>query len=185
MSQQTLPGHITRKWIRLALRVLGITLASVVALIVLADHISRAALDIERARAERASFHAKYESFDRLKADRARVEPHLTKLETAIPAVDSFPVVSDYLASAVAKTSNTATVRFDSVPSFRGGALGELGFSLQLNGSLFTITDLLRELESAPYFISVRSVSISFAQGAQGQAEAALSGVLYLKESSP
>ena len=184
MSPHAFHSHTSRRWTVLLARALGVALASAAALAFLAGKISRTAHDIGEARNTLAAFHAKYELLDRLQADHAKTAPHLAKLEGAIPPVESFPLIQSYIASVATKTSNTAAARFDPVPAFNEQSLGELSFSLEANGSLATIENLLKELEVAPYFINVRAVSISLPTGAQGQAQADLSGVVYLKDSS-
>lgn len=176
--------RITRRWFVLAGKLFGITAVSALCLFYLSRSIAYTASAIEEARSQLAAFHAKYDRLEQLKKDKERIEPYLTRLEEAIPAVDNFPVISDYINAVATKTSNTLTARFDPIPQLNETGLRELSFSLQTQGSLSTIEAFLAELERAPYFVDARNVSVTLTTGLQGQATADLAGVIYLKDTS-
>lgn len=175
-----LPLAVAR-WALVIGKSLGISIASITAIFYFSGKISGAAAHIGRSRNTLAAFNRKYEFFDRLKTDRERMAPAITKLEAAIPSVDNFPVVADYIQSILIKTNNIAAPRFDAVPKLNEAGLMELSFSLQATGNFQTIQALLKEFEAAPYFIAVQSAALTFTNGISGQTEANLNGILYFK----
>lgn len=184
MNIHSLFSHTARKWLILAVKLLGITAASAVCLFYLSGKITKTTRAVEQARASLAAFHAKYDLLGQVRGNKEFIEPHLARLEAAIPTVDSFPVVSDYISGVAIKTSNVLIARFDPIPTLNERALRELSFSLNIKGNLSSIERFLAELETAPYFVEVRSVSVTLTSGLAGQAAADLTGVIYLKDTT-
>ncbi|MBI1755107.1 hypothetical protein HY250_04835 [Candidatus Azambacteria bacterium] len=177
-------SYSARHWIALILKLLGISIASVFIVLYLAGKITDVTHEIEQARNEFTAFSKKYEFFDRLRTDYARVSPHVETLESAIPPIDNFPVVANYIASAAARTFNEAVTHYDPVPTLNESSQRELSFSMEATGSLKTVRALLKEFESAPYFIEVKNLSFSFPNGLDGPTKATLAGVIYFKDAA-
>lgn len=169
------------RWMLIMFKSLGVSIASIAVIAYLSGKIRIASAEISRSRNTLAAFNRKYEFFDRLKTDYARVAPAIGKLESAIPLVDNFPAIADYINSVIIKTANIAVPRFDPLPKLNEAGLMELSFSLRAAGNFQTIQNLLKEFETAPYFIKIQGVTLSFANGVSGQTEADLNGVIYLK----
>lgn len=169
------------RWMRITLKSLGVSIASIAVIAYLAGKINFTATEISRSRNTLTAFNRKYEFFDRLQTDYTRMAPAIPKLESAIPSVDNFPIIADYINSIIVKTANAATPRFDSAPKLNSAGLMELSFSLEATGNLQTIQNLLKEFETAPYLIHIRAVNFVFTNGISGQTEAGMSGVVYFK----
>lgn len=176
--------YISRRWLVLTGKLIGITVVSGLCLVYLTGKISHTSGAIEQSRSMLGAFHARHDKLEQLKKDWEIIEPHLSRLAESVPSVNNFPVVSSYIASVATKTSNAVNARYDSIPVLNELGVHELGFSFQINGSLSTIHAFLAELEKAPYFIDVRSLSITLTAGLEGQANAEANGAIYLTETS-
>ncbi|OGD31819.1 hypothetical protein A3C91_00125 [Candidatus Azambacteria bacterium RIFCSPHIGHO2_02_FULL_52_12] len=173
--------HVTKRGFLLALRSFGIALTCVILLVFIGGRIHANVTEITKARNEIAAFSAKYEQFDQLKKDRETVQSSLGKLENAIPTADNVTIVVDYINSLGIQTGNIVVARFDSNTRANEGAFDEIGFSLSVNGTLPSVLNLLSQIESAPYLIAVKTVSLAAEASLSRQLAAQLSGVAYLQ----
>lgn len=173
---------ISKKWVFLALKLFAVPAVCVGVLIFLSGKITAAADRISKVRSDAATFAKRYESLDRMKNEWERVSPQLEKLERAIPPPNEFPVIKGYIESSMVKTSNSGSSRFDDLPHVGDLLLFELSFTMNVSGTYASIQQLLRELETAPYFIEIKTLGFIFPTGMNGQANATLTGIVYLKD---
>lgn len=174
--------HINKKGLLLVARSSGITLLSAALLVFMGIKINSLTAAIMKSHDQRATFTAKFERFDTLKKDAELVAGVTTQINAAIPTMDTMPAVVDYINTLGARTQTTVAVQFDSNARPGGtGALGEVTFALQANGSLPTILDLFKKIENAPYLINIRSVNFSLADQGTNQVAAQANGSVYIQ----
>lgn len=172
---------VIKKGFVLVVKSAGIALVSVVILLFIGRAINAKTEEIIKARSEFSAFTKKYELFDQLKKDSEFAEQNKAKLDNALPSVDHLTMVSDYLNSVASKTSNIATIHFGITVSTNELEVSEISFSISNIGTFQSLTDLLDEIENAPYFMGIKNISLSFQDGIAGQTSASLTGVAYLK----
>ncbi len=174
-------NRITRKGFLLTLKSFGIAFSCLILLAFFGTQIQSNVTAITKARNEVAAFTAKFEQIDKLKKDYEIVKVLLPKMESIIPTVDAISGIVDYINSLGAQTNNTVAVQFDSTVHAQEGALNEIVFSLEVNGTLPSIENLLTKIEHAPYLINIRSVSLNIVDFPSNQFTAHMSGIVYLQ----
>lgn len=179
MTDYKLP--IIKKGIMLIARSLGVALASIIVLIFVGRAISAQTQEIIKKRGEFSAFTKKYELIDQLKKGDEFAKQNKAKLDNALPSVDNLTAMSDYINSAANKTGNIATTHFDTTIRTDELEISEISFSINNIGTFQSLTDLLGEIENAPYFMGIKNISLSFQDGIAGQTNAGLTGVAYIK----
>ena len=163
------------------LRAFGIAIISVVVLFVIARAVTRTTNTIVTTRNDFAAFTKKHGMLDQLARDYELIKDATTQLDGAIPTMDNATVVADYLTATAARTANTVALHFDSsVKASEGTPLNELGFSMRVEGNTASLLEFLRKIESAPYLITVKNISLSFDNALTGPVSAQMSAAVYL-----
>lgn len=171
-----------KKTVVLALRTSAIAVASVLALLFLAQSIARSTENIVAARNEFAALTAQYSALDRSEQDYETLKGVAEKLEAMTPTIDTVPAVEDFLTSAAAKTNVLLSVAVASFPSQNTtGTLEELGITLRIEGGEQSLLAFLTMIENAPYFIALRDISMTLTDTG-GTITAHATGVVYLKK---
>ncbi|MBI5913002.1 hypothetical protein HY839_01010 [Candidatus Azambacteria bacterium] len=177
--------HVARQALRLTLKSFAIAIVSVTALIFLAGAIARTTDSAVRARNDFTMLTKKFGAIDQLTRDNDSLAGVTEKLESAIPTMDDLTRVEEYLTVTAVQTTNDITMQFSGgVGPSVGNALAELPLTIQLSGTQKTLSDFLRTLESAPYLISVKSVSLSFSDSAPDAVTAQIAATLFLETNS-
>ncbi len=171
-----------QKGLLLILKSSGIALGCFVLLIFTGNKIHETVARVTTMRGELAAFTAKYEQFDKLKKNHEEIKGSLVKLESIIPSFDNVVIVIDYITSLGIQTENIVTAQFNQNPVLAEGGNSEIGFSLQVTGTLSSLTALLSKIENAPYLIVVRAVSFTITNPTSSALTAQLSGALYARE---
>lgn len=172
---------IIKKGLVLIVKSAGIALVSVIILFFIGRAISAKTQEIIKTRGDFSAFTKKYELFDQLKKDNGFAEKNKVKLAGALPSADNLTAVSDYLNNIANKTGNIASINFDTAFRTNELSISEVSFSINNIGTFQSLTDLLDEIENAPYFMGIKNISLSFQDGIAGQTNASLTGVAYLK----
>ena len=163
------------------IRAFGIAIISVVILFAIARAVTRTTNTIVTTRNDFAAFTKKHGMLDQLARDYELIKDATTQLDGAIPTMDNATVVADYLTATAARTANTVALHFDSsVKASEGTPLTELGFSMRVEGNTASLLEFLRKIESAPYLITVKNISLSFDNALTGPVSAQMSAAVYL-----
>ena len=179
MTDYKLP--VIRKGIILVARSSGIALVSIAILFFIGRAISTKTQQITKKSDEFASFTRKYELIDQLKKGDEFAKQNKTKLDNTLPSADKLTIISDYLNSITNKTSNIASIHFDTAIKTNELEISEISFSINNIGTFQSLINLLDEIENAPYFIGIKNMSLTFQDGIAGQTNANLAGVAYIK----
>lgn len=171
----------TKQALVVILRSFSIAAVSVVALFIIARGVTRTTETVITTRNDFAAFAKKHGMLDQLTRDYESIKDATAQLDGAIPTMDNATVVADYLAATAAQTANTVALRFDSsVKASEGAPLNELGFSMRVEGNTASLLAFLRKIETAPYLITVKSISLSFDNALTGPVSAQMSAAVYL-----
>lgn len=179
MKDYKLP--VVKKGILLIMKSLGIALVSIVILFFIGRAINAKTLEITKKRNGFAVFTKTYELIDQLKKGNELAKQSKIKLDEALPSVDKLTTVSDYFNSIANKTNNIATIHFDTTIKTNELEISEIAFSINNTGTFQSLIDLLSAIENAPYFIEIKTISLSFQDNITGQANASLTGVAHIK----
>lgn len=171
----------TKQALIVILKSFGIAMVSVVALFIIARGITRTTNAVITTRNDFAAFAKKHGMLDQLARDYESIKDATAQLDGAIPTMDNATVVADYLTATAAHTANTVVLRFDSsIKSSEGMPLNELGFSMRVEGNTTSLLAFLRKIETAPYLIPVKNISLSFGNALTGPVSAQISAIVYL-----
>lgn len=170
-----------KKGIALIVKSLGIALVSVVILFFIGNRVNNKTLEIIKNRDDFSTFTRRYELLDQLMKDNDFAEKNKAKMTAAIPSFDNLNLVADYLNNSANKTSNIASIHFDAPARTDEQSLNEVPFSIINTGTTQSLSDLLKEIENAPYFIEIKNISLSFKDGIGEQTDANLTGIVYIK----
>lgn len=174
--------HTGKRAIFIALRTSAIAIASLLALFFLAQGIARVTESIVSARNEFAALTAQYSTLDRSEQDRETLKGVTEKLEEMTPTIDTIPAVEDFLTGAAAKTNVLLSFTFASFPvQNAAGTLEELGVTFRIEGGEQSLLAFLKMIETAPYLIAIRDISMTFTDTG-GTLTANASGAVYLKK---
>ena len=152
-------------------------------LIFIGKQISAKAEKIKDKRNNFVAFTKQHDSFGQLQSAYASTQKNMAKLESAIPSLDNISEAADYLNSIGPQTSNIVSIKFNPTPHFTSEEeFGSLGFSMNIRGTMITLLDLLKKIETAPYAIEIKNVSLSVGGSVEGEIAASAAGVIYLRK---
>ncbi len=177
--------HFHKKGLLLVLRSSGITLIGVIALIVMGVKINTVTAEIVKSHNQLALVTTKLERFDMLKKDAELVEGVTTKMNSAIPTMDTMPTVVDYINTLGVLTQTTVSVQFDSRGRVNAdNTLGKISFSLQASGPVPLIENLFKKIENSPYLINIESITLSMLDIETNLADVKARGYVYIQSTN-
>ena len=114
------------------------------------------------------------EDLIRLRQESARALPVLEKMRAMIPERTRLLSFSRVIADLARESNLTSNFQLKEEP-IETGVINKVDFDVKLSGDYFDIMKFIKDLESAPYFISIKSISVSGGQLGQYAATIAAS----------
>ncbi|MEK7520379.1 MAG: hypothetical protein AAB581_04035 [Patescibacteria group bacterium] len=171
---------VRKKVLLVLVRATVITAASIAFILFAGGRMNDTAEELVVARNELAVFSKKQSLLDTMGHD-AEVATRITaRVANTFPSEDNVTVVADYISGLGTKLNVTTDVQFGFVTE--GSApFEELPFSMRISGTHDTVLTMLSALETGPYFIAVRSVSLTYSD-VPGLVETHITGAALLKK---